>query len=467
VNDQTSGGVALAIIDGGTWSSVFGRSLTNLQLWDIGHEARMIREGCGYLHVEAGVGEVAHGRNKLIERFLADTKADWMLTIDADMGFAPDLLDNLLLVADEEQRPMVGALCFRQKWDPSVPADLGARRWRIEPTLFKYGRVDSTQEEGFAPILDYPRNELIQVDATGAACLLIHRGLLERIKKEIGPVWFEPLKHPSAAPEGKPRWFSEDLSFCARVAAVGDQIHVDTGVQTTHHRDGLFLDEVTYDQERNARESRSPRPMSEQPSEDVFPLHPESRWTARRPECPHPELWHSPDAQSTEIEVTELVARFVRALQPSLVVETGACIGQTSNAIGRALVANGHGRLLSLEPVSQLWQIASGRCSGLPVDIVQSESLPCLTVPVERRGEMSIGTVGFAWLDSLTELRIPELVALRDFGWLAPGAIIGVHDTGPQHNPLGDQLRALPWIRYLDLLTPRGVVFLQVEDDDE
>jgi hypothetical protein len=459
VNDQTTdGGVVLALVDGGTWSSAFGRSLTNLQLWDIGHDARMIREGCGYLHVEAGVGEVAHARNKLVERFLAETKAEWLLMIDTDMGFAPDLLDQLLGAADADERPMVGALCFRQKWDATIPADLGARRWRIEPTMFRYAKVEGTGEEGFAPIIDYPRGELVRVDGTGAACLLIHRSLLETVEVEMGPSWFEPLKHPSASPGSKPRWFSEDLSFCARVASVGSPLFVHTGVKTTHHREGIFLDEVTFDQERE----RSRPATSGSLTDAAFASQPESHWTARREDCEHPEWWHSTDAQSTEVEVTELVAAFVRALQPAVVVETGACIGQTSAAIGRALAANGHGRLVTLEPVAAFREIAAGRCTGLPVDVVPGESLPYLMVPPERRGDTSVGTVGFAWLDSLTELRIPELNALVNFGWLAPGAVIGVHDTAPQHAPLGEQLRALPWVRFLDLPTPRGVVFLQV-----
>jgi hypothetical protein len=36
-----------------------------------------------------------------------------------------------------------------------------------------------------------------------------------------------------------------------------------------------------------------------------------------------------------------LVAAFVRALQPETVLETGSAFGQTAEAIGRALAANG------------------------------------------------------------------------------------------------------------------------------
>jgi hypothetical protein len=60
----------------------------------------------------------------------------------------------------------------------------------------------------------------------------------------------------------------------------------------------------------------------------------EARFTPPRPDCPHPEWWTSTDDDSTECEVTALVAAFVVALQPELVIETGTAFGQTAEAIG-------------------------------------------------------------------------------------------------------------------------------------
>jgi predicted O-methyltransferase YrrM len=187
----------------------------------------------------------------------------------------------------------------------------------------------------------------------------------------------------------------------------------------------------------------------------------EARWTAPREECQHPELWTSTDVQSTEVEVTSLVAAFVRALQPEFVIETGTCIGQTAEAIGLALAANRHGRLVTLEPDNRLARIARARCGGLPVTVVERESLDYLR-DISRLDERS---VGFAWLDSLMDLRVPELESLRDYGWLAPGAVIGVHDTGSHKAALlGHQLLSIPWLQTLSLPTPRGVCFCQVRE---
>lgn len=177
----------------------------------------------------------------------------------------------------------------------------------------------------------------------------------------------------------------------------------------------------------------------------------ESTWTAPRPDCPHPEWWSSTDPQSTEIEVSELVAGFVRALQPEYVVETGTCIGQTARMIGEALAANGHGRLDTLELDPGRGKVARAICDGLPVTVHYGSSLDFTPA----------APIGFAWLDSETQLRIPEFQRFRPL--MVPGAIVGFHDTAPHQGPWGRQVERLPGTRSIRLLTPRGVTFVQVK----
>lgn len=176
----------------------------------------------------------------------------------------------------------------------------------------------------------------------------------------------------------------------------------------------------------------------------------ESTWTPPRPDCPNPGWWHSTDNQSTEIEVTELVAGFVRALQPDYVIETGTCIGQTAHAVGLALRDNGHGRLDTLETDPDRAAIARRRCAGLPVTVLEQPSLEFTPA----------GPVGFAWFDSLIELRVPEFHRFRSF--LAPGAVVGFHDTGPHFGDYGDVIAAIDGLSTMRLRTPRGVTFAQL-----
>lgn len=170
--------------------------------------------------------------------------------------------------------------------------------------------------------------------------------------------------------------------------------------------------------------------------------------------CPAPHWWHYTSEDSAECEVSDLAAAFVRALQPEIVVETGTYTGQTAAAIGRALAANGHGHLWTLETDPGFAATAEEACEGLPVTVIHGSSLDW-TPP---------GPVGFAWIDSGDAgTRMQEIR-----NWLplfTPGAVIGVHDTNPGHSPVGDAVAGLiaeGLVSGITLHTPRGVSFLQL-----
>ena len=181
-------------------------------------------------------------------------------------------------------------------------------------------------------------------------------------------------------------------------------------------------------------------------------IYPESTWTAARADCPHPERWSSTDPQSTEIEVSELVSGFVRALQPDYVIETGTCIGQTAWIIGTALQENGQGRLDTLETDPDRAAAATMTCAGLPVTVHCASSLDFR--PAEP--------IGFAWFDSRVELRVAEFNHYRPH--IIPGSIVGFHDTSPHQGEWGRELESLPGTRAIRLRTPRGVTFVEVLD---
>lgn len=239
------GTVVVGYLDAGRWSACFGLSYRDLVLHDLLGPQRIIREGGKELRKVAGTMGVASGRNDIAREFLDSTDGEWLWFVDTDMGFAPDTVDRLVTAADPELRPVVGALCFAAKWQ--ARGEYWAERYRIAPTVYEY--LDLGDEVGFRPILNYPRDQVVQVAGTGAACLLIHRSALDKVRQRYGDLWFEPITHP-AGNRGRPRAFSEDLSFCIRLASVDVPVHVDTSVRTTHDKGGIFLDEATFDQQQ-------------------------------------------------------------------------------------------------------------------------------------------------------------------------------------------------------------------------
>lgn len=178
------------------------------------------------------------------------------------------------------------------------------------------------------------------------------------------------------------------------------------------------------------------------PTEDTW--RPPNQW------CPVTRWWTAADDQATEDQVIELVAAFVRALQPEVAVECGTWHGGATKAIGEALKRNGHGHLWAVEIDRSLVTLAEENCQGLPVTVVHGSSTEW--APPDG--------IGFAWVDGATD-RFAEVNYLMDY--MLPGAIIGIHDTGPLHvSGRLEQLKAHPWLRGITLRTPRGVSFAEV-----
>jgi len=102
------------------------------------------------------------------------------------------------------------------------------------------GRADR-----FRPILEYPRDSVIEVESAGTGCLLVHRSVFEAIGEQADPqhevayfadgtqaprwCWFRDMPVNG-------EWFSEDHFFCARAREVGFQLHAHTGVVLPHRK---------------------------------------------------------------------------------------------------------------------------------------------------------------------------------------------------------------------------------------
>lgn len=181
----------------------------------------------------------------------------------------------------------------------------------------------------------------------------------------------------------------------------------------------------------------------------------ESVFTEPRDDCQRPDYWHSSDGESTEHEVSMLVAALVRALQPELVLETGAGFGQTTLAIGKALRANGHGTLVSVEIDVERARVVRERCGSLPVHVIATSSLDYVPdAPID-----------LMWIDSQVELRAAEL------RWYESAAsarcVVGVHDTGPHKSTstlLTELVEELVIEPPLYLPTPRGVCLTRFKE---
>lgn len=174
---------------------------------------------------------ISTARNKIVNDFLSRQKAPWLLMVDTDMAWAPDALDRLIEAADPLERPLTGALCYSQ--------DTGGD---CHPTMYELVE-NGDGVPGFIRYHPGPDDSVVQVSATGAAFLLMHRAALKHIaavSKDPAAPWFRETALPGAPLS----LMGEDMTFCLRAGAAGIPVHVHTGVQVGHVKP-VMLGKVT------------------------------------------------------------------------------------------------------------------------------------------------------------------------------------------------------------------------------
>ncbi len=157
-------------------------------------------------------------RNQQAEAFL-ETGLDWMWMLDTDMVFTPGALPKLLKAADPRRRPLVGGLCFARTGPSSMT-----------PTMYRMAR-DGFGRYRFRSFDTWEKDTLVRVDATGCACLLVHRSVFGKIAAMREPaeahMWFAEIVMGDVQ-------FGEDMAFALRAAQAHIPIYVHTGVQVGH-----------------------------------------------------------------------------------------------------------------------------------------------------------------------------------------------------------------------------------------
>jgi len=152
---------------------------------------------------------VYDARNQIASYVLKEGGYDFVLWLDSDMTFEPDLLDRL--IEDIDGRQAVTGLCF-------------GRRPPFKPCI--YNRLEV--EQNGKMILphadnwfDYPRDTLFEVEGCGFACLLMRVEVLEAMG--IYGVPFFPVAG-----------LGEDLTFCWRARKLDIRFHCDSRLKIGH-----------------------------------------------------------------------------------------------------------------------------------------------------------------------------------------------------------------------------------------
>lgn len=197
-------------------------SWTNFLMFDIMNLGFLAGDNNhGRITVRYGTDGLVAARNEVVRQFL-DTPNDFLLWVDADMGFDPMSVYTLLEIAVQGNLPIVGGLCFASR--EYAYDNLNGYRTIATPTIFQPDIIDG--HESYSAGHMYPVNSLVRCSATGSAFILIHR----RVFEAIGSGWYDRLPNHDGSLRG------EDVSFCLRAENAGFPIHVFTGAKTSHFK---------------------------------------------------------------------------------------------------------------------------------------------------------------------------------------------------------------------------------------
>jgi GT2 family glycosyltransferase len=142
-------------------------------------------------------------RNAGVDAFLR-SRAEWLWTLDTDIGFRPSALQDLLSVGE----PVVSGLYYTS-WEDGNDGT-GAPNWHSSACVWDKNGNEYEDLSG-----------VMEVGYVGAGCLLVHRDVIEK----IGSNWWN-LK------PGK----GEDISFCERVREAEYSIYCNTQVRLSHRK---------------------------------------------------------------------------------------------------------------------------------------------------------------------------------------------------------------------------------------
>ena len=146
---------------------------------------------------------IANNRNKLVERFLK-TDCEWIFFIDTDTVPPLNALDMMKHKLD---------ICsgYYYQWSSK----------QLIPLIFK--RVKGRYRPDPGRPTDIPN--VVEVDATGAGCLLINRKVFENIEK---PYFLTPCNDEGFVIS------TEDIYFFRKAIKAGFKVHVDRSIVAGH-----------------------------------------------------------------------------------------------------------------------------------------------------------------------------------------------------------------------------------------
>jgi hypothetical protein len=161
-------------------------------------------------------------RNKCINKFLV-SDYDYIMTIDDDIVPPDNCIEELM----SHEKNVIGAVCFSFQYDAPFPVVLDKVDGGYKQSLHLHGG-----------------KRLITCAATGAACMIIKKDVLLKLKEYLkdrdGRTMFYETKF---RPDGEGST-GQDFTFCDNLIESGNEIFIDTAIVCQHYVSRLDLKKI-------------------------------------------------------------------------------------------------------------------------------------------------------------------------------------------------------------------------------
>ena len=168
--------------------------------------------------------QIARQRQSLFDYWADLAKSDWLLWVDSDIVIDHNILKMLWDVADKKTKPIVTGTYF-------VSNENEQTLMQPLPSLY----METGDEFQTRVIHPLPENKVIPVDIAGFGLILMHRSIIDPVRKAAdGYSVFGEKQNPGA------KFVSEDVAFCRYVKKAGIQMYAHTGAIVPHMKTFSF-----------------------------------------------------------------------------------------------------------------------------------------------------------------------------------------------------------------------------------
>lgn len=168
--------------------------------------------------------QIARQRQSLWDFWANSSNSEWLLWVDSDIVINTTALKMLWDIADKKNRPVVAGVYFVSKENEQS---------LMEPMPAIYKETgDPYRTQIIHPL---PENQLIKIDIAGFGIMLMHKSIVEPVRKAAGD-----LSVFGESQQANRDFISEDVSFCRNLQKAGIPLYAHTGATVQHMKTFSF-----------------------------------------------------------------------------------------------------------------------------------------------------------------------------------------------------------------------------------